>query len=245
MADTLDMIKEGFFMSLPCANVECFNTTDPKQKRFIEEAYRFESRMFNIKTSFCKCCRKRRINMIVGKDGLCRYCHSEKNGCHLYSEENKALPLWYDLSGKLHYNLPPALKDLTMAEKMLIQRVSPYIPVIHIKNGTLGSRGHVVSFVQDISGICKVFPKLPEEVVLVKVIRTQVTADGEHIEKAFTVRREKVLRALIWLKTHNPLYADIEIVMDNFNWMEGKDEADLASVLTIESLETEEEDPDR
>jgi chromosome segregation ATPase len=38
------------------------------------------------------------------------------------------------------------LQHLTMAEKLLIQRVSPLIPVIHIKNGILGSRGHVVSF---------------------------------------------------------------------------------------------------
>jgi hypothetical protein len=44
------------------------------------------------------------------------------------------------------FDLPKELAHLTMAEKLLIQRVSPLVPVIHIKNGILGVRGHIVSF---------------------------------------------------------------------------------------------------
>jgi hypothetical protein len=80
---------------------------------------------------------------------------------------------------------------------------------------------------------------------VVKVIRTQVTSAGEMISKAFTVRRQKVLRALSWLKLHNPLYADIIIEPQNLAWMGSNDEQDLTNVVTVESNETEEEDPDR
>ena len=68
-----------------------------------------------------------------------------------YSYENKFLPTWKTKNNIIKYTLPSELQHLTLAEKLLIQRVSPLVPVIHIKNGILGIRGHVVSFFQDIS----------------------------------------------------------------------------------------------
>jgi hypothetical protein len=59
--------------------------------------------------------------------------------------------------------------------------VSPLIPVIHIKNGTVGSRGRVVSFYQDLSSICNELPKLPSDISIVKVIRSGITGTGENI----------------------------------------------------------------
>jgi hypothetical protein len=201
--------------------------------------------MYNIKPSHCTCCRQRRLGIRVGVNGFCQFCQNEGRGFHKYSQDNKSIPVWHDVKGRPHYELPVVLKDLTLTEKMLIQRISPFVPVIHIKNGTIGSRGHVVSFLQDITEICNVLPKLPEDITVVKVIRTQVTSAGEMISKAFTVRRQKVLRALSWLKLHNPLYADIIIEPQNLAWMGSNDEQDLTNVVTVESNETEEEDPDR
>ena len=71
-----------------------------------------------------------------------------KKNVQLFTHQNKALPTWTERNS-VYYNLPKELKNLTIAEKMLIQRVSPLIPVIHLKNGVLGSRGHIVSFFQD------------------------------------------------------------------------------------------------
>ncbi len=76
-----------------------------------------------------------------------------------YSPENKVLQGWKSKKGVVKYTIPPQLQHLTLAEKLLIQHVSPLIPVIHIKNGILGSRGHVVSFFQDITNICSVLPR--------------------------------------------------------------------------------------
>jgi len=244
LSEVLYNIRRGNFMAIPNVHVPNFKTDDPARKTFLQQAYLFESRMFNTKSSYCTCCKRRRLGLVVGVDGLCKFCMKERDGFHLYSEDNKALPVWYDKKGRPHYDIPAALKELTLAEQMLIQRISPYIPVIHIKNGTLGSRGHTVSFIQDITGICKEFPRLPEDVVMVKITRTQVTPAGENISRTFTVRRDKILRALSWLKAHNPLYADIDIKPENLDWMEGNNEADLP-VISMESMETEDEDPDR
>jgi hypothetical protein len=78
----------------------------------------------------------------------------------MYTHENKALPTWTE-KGKVIYHVPRELSNLSIAEYLLIQRVSPLIPVIHIKNGILGSRGHIVSFFQDITSIVTVLPRLP------------------------------------------------------------------------------------
>jgi hypothetical protein len=114
--------------------------------------------------------------------------------------------------------------------------------VIHIKNGVMACRGHCCSFFQDISTVCKVFPRLPTEVTMVKVIRTSTTKEGNIVDRAFTVNRRKVLSALIWLKKHNHLYDDIEIKQNRLNWMEGQSECSLTDVITIETEEIEEDE---
>ncbi len=71
--------------------------------------------------------------------------------------------------------------------------------MIHIKNGILGSRGHIVSFFQDISLIVKVLPRLPSEVQVVKVVRENTNKYGKKSIKALTANRERVIKALKWL----------------------------------------------
>ncbi len=69
------------------------------------------------------------------------------------------------------------------------------------QNGSVGSRGHVVSFYQDISGICNELPKLPSDVSVVKVLRSGITGKGENVSRTLTVIRCRVINALRWLKT--------------------------------------------
>lgn len=195
---------------------------------FINEVSAFEEKMEKVTHSWCKVCRQRRIKMTV-KGDTCIRCKSQKNRV-LFCHENKTLPTWQK-NGKVHYDVPNELSNLTIAEKMLIQRVSPLIPVIHIKNGMLGSKGHIVSFFQDIKGICNVLPRLPEQVSMVKVIRASVNRHGESMNNAFVINRRRVINALEWLKKHNQLYHDITIAESNLDWMNGKRRADLPNVL--------------
>jgi citrate lyase alpha subunit len=109
-------------------------------------------------------------------NGVCTQCQSKKNEIY-FAPNNKVLPTWRTKNNVIKYTLPSELQNLTIAEKLLIQCVSPLVPIIHIKNGVLGTRGHVVSFFQDISGICTELPKIPSEVTMVKIIRTGATTD--------------------------------------------------------------------
>jgi hypothetical protein len=100
----------------------------------------------------------------------------------MYSHANKVLPTWTNDQGRVMFEIPVELSSLTIAEKLLIQRVSPLIPVIHIKNGIMGSRGHIVSFFQDISSISKILPRLPSEISIIKVIRDRKNKKVEHFK---------------------------------------------------------------
>jgi hypothetical protein len=47
------------------------------------------------------------------------------------------------------------------------------------------------------------------------------------------VNKQNVLKALLWLKKHNPHYADITINELNLDWMNGKNEANIRIQATI------------
>jgi hypothetical protein len=82
--------------------------------------------------------------------------------------------------------MPAVLSELSIAEKLLIQKVSPVVPVIHLKN----------VFFQDITSICYEFLRLPEKDTMVKVIHSSVTKSGDIVNRAFTVSCTKVMKAL-------------------------------------------------
>ena len=230
---------------IPGTNKDLLQQDDPTLTEFVKQVMEFEREMFNLHFNHCKICFRRKLSLPVNKAGICNRCAQEKKGRNKFNDENAALPTWIDKNGRKRYDIPKVLLDLSLAEKLIIQQVSPFIPVIHIKNGSMGSRGHVVSFYQDITSICNVFPRLPSEVTMVKVVRSSLTKNGDAIEKAFNINKEKVLRSLEWLKEHNILYSNITIDKTRFDWMQGKKQCNLNNIIEIDSPITENDDPDR
>ncbi|KAJ7475571.1 hypothetical protein B0H11DRAFT_1646874, partial [Mycena galericulata] len=79
-----------------------------------------------------------------------------------------------------------------------------------------GVRGHVIVYPQKPSAIAKVLPPSIDEVItpicVIFVGSSPPTSEWlQKKAKPLTVRKEKVLNALSWLKIHNALYKDIEI----------------------------------
>ncbi|KAJ7681093.1 hypothetical protein B0H17DRAFT_901493, partial [Mycena rosella] len=77
-------------------------------------------------------------------------------------------------------------------------------------------RGHVIVYPQKPSAIAKVLPPSIDEVItpicVIFVGSTPPTTEWlQKKAKPMIVRKEKVMAALAWLKSHNPLYKDIEI----------------------------------
>ena len=195
----------------------------------------FEGVMKQTRHNHCKCCRRIRIKQELSKKGICVSCKRFKD--NEYYLRNDGLPVWYmhgDVRNRPNYHLPPELKNLSLAEKMLIQRVSPFVPLQHIKNGVMGLKGHVCAFEQNIDGFVSQLPRPIEEIDIIRVeqlIRTEIGSEHFH-RKAFKVSRSKVVTALYWLKTHNPEYFDIEIDESNLEWI-GKSDCAYIDVKTV------------
>jgi hypothetical protein len=86
------------------------------------------------------------------------------------------------------YHVPNEVSCLQEGEKLLIQMVSPYVPFVHIKNGTLGIKGHVCSFPQRVNDVYTTLPRLPSSAIFVKMVRSFKGEEGKFDVKSFFVR---------------------------------------------------------
>jgi hypothetical protein len=109
--------------------------------------------------------------------------------------------------------------------------------LIHLKNGTTGSRGHHVSVEQKISELFMTLPRKPGDLNLLNVRRSGRSSENEVYERVFKVRKDKVLAALYWLVKHNVLYQEYLVVIDpsNLDWMGDENECILPISCTIQT----------
>jgi hypothetical protein len=92
-----------------------------KHKEFLESTFKFESIMQQCTFSHCSICRQQRLGLQT-VNGICTCCHSSKQK-FVFGHENKALPTWIK-DNEVMFVLPKELAHLTMAEKLLIQKVA-------------------------------------------------------------------------------------------------------------------------
>lgn len=183
----------------------------------------------------CKSCRRVSLNLDIATRGdyvgYCGGCRKMTNK-NFYNDE-KLLPIWLDDDGSPIYTVPSELQGLSTAEKLLIQRISPFVPLHHLKNGIMGLTGHVCAFEQDLDGFLSTLPRKHNNVTMMKVLKSmkaEIGSDKALVTKAYWVRRQKVLLALSWLKRHCSEYSDITIDESNLDWIDG-DEGELVGTI--------------
>ena len=190
---------------------------DPIEDGFSTISKKFEAELKQLTYHKCGSCLRVKLGMHmsnVSEQPTCFTCHSKRLTTDHFSH-----PLWVDEFGVKQFHVPSVLQDLTDGERLLIQQVSPYVPLRHLHNGSYGCKGHVSSFPQDISDICTRLPRLHENVTTLSVVKSFISEDNEPQKLSFRIRREKILSALRWLKRYNVEYKNIDIVEDNLNWM--------------------------
>ena len=214
-----------------------------KQKIFAN-LIEFERQTMNIHHLKCANCKRVTLYHHDSKSSSWRKKQGKKNEYHCnlcdtdetFKEDlDTILPIWYNDLGVKQYYIPGELEGLTVAEQLLIQRISGYVPLIHIKNGNFGIKGSCCAFRQDIKEVCTKLPR--QRVELVKYIRDFTRESNLPVNaKVLSVRRTKVLKALYWLKKYHVDYKnDEELVIDenNLSWMEGKEKAQIANCEQI------------
>jgi hypothetical protein len=148
-----------------------------------------------------------------------------------------AIPYWIDRHGTIHTDVPRELNDLTFAEKQLITLASSHMTLIHLKNGTLESRGHCASVEQKISELFTNLPRKPGDLKLLNVRRSGRSSDTEVYERVSKVRKDKVLVALYWFMKYKLFYQYYEVVIDpsNLDLMGDENECVLPISCTIQT----------
>jgi hypothetical protein len=153
-------------------------------------------------------------------------------------------------------DVPPELRDLTVVEESVIACCRAKVCVIQLKAGDSDvilpntqcrMRGHVVIYPQKPDNLLNVLPPSVEDActsICVVFIGSQPPTQDWLRRHAtpLIVRKECIRVALLWLKTHNPLYRDIilnEKCLKNFPTndvlpvhIEVVNKADTAEVLT-------------
>ena len=133
--------------------------------------------------------------------GTCRRCHTEKKTPKKFSAENNMDP----------GDVPEELKGLTEIEEMLIAQVFTVMSVYRLRGGQNGYRGNIINFPQDVHEFTKWLPRNPFSLDVLVVQRQSSNETTAY--RDFYVRRDKVARALVWLKANNRYYEDI--IIDN------------------------------
>ena len=208
-----------------------------------EQLFEFEHRMLSLNVHTCPECYEYSLQIDSKKRSnpthhACQSCRAEKRKKNHFIEEN-IQPVWFRRNADgsietdknnnpiLQFHIPPELNNLSMAEKLLIRRVCPYVPLVHLKNGNVGMKGHCICFPQDVTEVCNTLPHERSQVV--KYIR-QIGKPDQTTPRIeiLRVNRDKVLSALRWLKIHHSGYHDITIKSTNLDWIPaGKNEDEL------------------
>ena len=195
---------------LNIVNIRHFNLTDRIQRNATIAISKFEHAMRNVTTCVCKSCMEWKMLDSHVKKFVCSNCKKNRYD-KKYFLQNNLQPIWFDNNGTVQWQVPSQLRGLSLQEELLIQKSAPYIPVIHLYNGTLGLKGHCVVFERESNGdICKL-PRTQSDTVCFN--RQYGTKEGgkEQRQMPLVVRRKNVMDALNVLKVIHKCYDDVFI----------------------------------
>ena len=119
--------------------------------------------------------------------------------------------------------IPDELKDLNNLELHIICKWILFMKLVKLPRGKQkGIKGAAVNVPADLGPACNLLPRLPADAHIVSLkLKRKLEYKQAYLHD--TVRPEKVITALHYLKNNNPLYADIEI---NEDWIRGWQDAD-------------------
>lgn len=153
-----------------------------------------------------------KVNMCT----ICKKCHDSLSKKHIpkFSPANN---MWLG-------DIPVELKELTIPEEKLISLyrhnsciIKLHSPFHSTTTAQAALKGNCITFLQNVPNIVNSLPLALDDLCdTVKVIFVGAQRPERiHLKRILTVRKEKVVQALHWLKKYNPLYQNVEVNMKN------------------------------
>ena len=194
-------------------------------------------------TYVCTCCHRLLYKNSVVILNIQKYKYLSKSLCsELFSDENNYVSadnkVWMCLNcdvilkkgkvpGQAKYNnlalkpIPEELSSLNSMEIMLISKRIPFMKLVSLPRGKqIAIHGPAVNVPTNMDTICNLLPRIPSEAQLVPFkLKRKLQYKGHYMYQ--TIRPDKIMIALNWLKDNNEHYSDIEI---NQDWEKSWDE---------------------
>ena len=223
-----------------------FNRSCENEQRRILSMLEFDCKNAMVHWFECEICKSKFLfnEKKIANRRRCDTC-STSAAKHRSQEEyllkNNFLPVW-KLDGKIQYHVPSELQGLSLGEKLLIQRYSTLLPLVHIYKGRLGTRGNSVSFDKDMNVVCNDLPRKRADLIV--VIKNYYDSKREEYKSQhFKIRRLKVINALKWLQKHHTGYHNINIKEEHLDWVGSSNEAylgtDNVTHLEVQNLDND------
>ena len=171
-----------------------------------------------------------RLCLMKGTTGLHRLdCCSIVDGCYRLCGTcfndlgRKKVPKFSALNAvnvTMCQDYPPELEDLTLMEEYTIARSHPIGTILKLKpNGVTnptaynGIHGHIVTIPQNPGPLLDILPspqlQFHDHIRVIWTGKREPTIDD--LKPFVEVRKDKVIRALLWLCEHNALYKSVKI----------------------------------
>ena len=158
---------------------------------------------------------KYRISSPNGSTYICHSCHNTlKSG----TVPAKSKANFMDLE-----EIPDELNDLNNLELHTISKRILFMKLVKLPRGKQkGIKGAAVNVPADLGPACNLLPRIPTNAHIISLkLKRKLEYKQAYLHD--TIRPEKVITALRYLKNHNPLYADIDI---NEDWIQTWQELD-------------------
>ena len=181
--------------------LQASNSVTDYTQGMIAAANEFDVAISDIQFRSCLNCNRRAIELRL-TNGICSTCNSI-NRSIFTDEMNNMNP----------GHIPDELRDLTYMEQILIAQINPIMQVYKLRGQQFAFKGNCISFRQDIRTYTRVLPHVPSQIPV--LIFTKETPSGV---ASFRARRDKVERALRWLKRNNQYYREeVEISQEHLS----------------------------
>jgi 5-hydroxyisourate hydrolase-like protein (transthyretin family) len=164
----LKKVKKNLLCVIRLENYESMTCT---HQSVFEKEIEVEERWTILSFHVCNVCQgcpltKMHIMMvefsdIQMSDSRSQYVGRCTNNPLMKTAQNQAISYRLDGHGTIHTDEPRELWDLTFSDKQLIALASSHLSLIHLKNGTLWSRGRCVRVEQRILELVATIPRKP------------------------------------------------------------------------------------
>ena len=164
-------------------------------RRAVIAIAKFEHAMRNVSRLVCQNCHTWCLVTNYKTDYVCNRCKTNKYDQSHFLNENYQ-PIWYDDNNGIRWDVPVELSGLTTQEELVIQRNTPYVPIIHLHQGSLGLKGHCIVFEQELYGDINQLPQLQSNIVHFNQQYGSCVTRKKQKQMFIKIRQQKVIDGL-------------------------------------------------